>query len=134
MTHNQLAVFTGTTRSVLSAHHLVIDIALGFDDLFARRKFMIEGVVTQADSAESCKHALIILAGGNTHIAVTVSSTHGETLYGELYTREKIKGRTLTPTVELPNGHGPATPISPILRGIIAGTITIADIRETLNG
>jgi hypothetical protein len=127
-------ILTGTTRSVVACNSAILDLSLGFDSLFVRRRVVLKGVDVPDVLMEACKHALIVLIGGQKNIIADLDGTSGEVLFGEIYLREKLRGEPMIALQDIGNGYGYGLPMSPILRGIISGDINMVDIRQTLNG
>ena len=127
-------IFIGTTRSVVACNSAVLDLALGFDGMYARRRVVLKGIDVPDVLMDACKHALIVLIGGQKSVAAKLDSTSGEVLFGEIYLRERLRGDPMIPLEDIGNGFGEGLPISPIIRGIITGDFNMVDIKQTLNG
>jgi hypothetical protein len=118
----------------VACNSAIIDLSLGFDNLFVRRRIVLKSVDVPDVLMEACKHALIVLIGGQKSVVADLDGTSGEVLFGEIYLREKLRGEPMVELRDIGNGHGHGLPMSPILRGIISGDINMVDIRQTLNG
>jgi hypothetical protein len=127
-------IFAATTRSVVACNSAVLDLSIGFDGMYVRRRIVLKGIDVPDVLMDACKHALIVLIGGQKSVAVNLDSTSGEVLFGEIYLRERLRGDPMIPLVDIGNDFGMGLPISPIIRGIISGDLNMVDIRQTLNG